>query len=351
MKNNNSNTNRFQTAESYSNQLLFLNNGIFSNGRLPKFQDKILANQFSKIPVNKLKVFQVNLGYLCNQVCEHCHVDAGPSRREIMSWSTMLECLKVIKQEQHEIVDLTGGAPEMNPKFKQFIIALKKLNVKDVIVRSNLTVFYAHKRFNDLPEFFKKHNLHVISSLPCYTKENTDKQRGNGVFSKSITALRKLNALGYGKDSSLKLDLVYNPGGAFLPGDQQKLELAYKKELKDNFDVNFNQLFTITNMPISRFLDFLIASDRYELYMTSLVNAFNQTTIADLMCTHKLSVHWQGYLYDCDFNQMLGLKVASKSNHISDFKIKEFNDREIIISQHCYGCAAGAGSSCQGTVI
>ena len=239
----------------------------------------------------------------------------------------------------------------MNPKFRQFIIELKKLNIKDIIVRSNLTVFYAHRRFKDLPEFFKEHKIHVVSSLPCYTKENTDKQRGEGVFSKSITALKQLNELGYGNDSSLVLDLVYNPGGAFLPGNQQDLELAYKKELKENFDIDFNQLFTITNMPISRFLDFLIASERYEEYMTSLVNAFNPSTISDLMCTHTISVDWQGFLYDCDFNQMLDLKVSSDSNHISKFNSTKMRERNIIVSQHCYGCTAGAGSSCQGTVV
>ena len=333
------------------NQLPFFNDGFFSEGRLPKFRDNIKKNNYSKLPINTLKVFQINLGYLCNQTCEHCHVDAGPQRREIMSWETMLECLNVIEKVQPEVVDLTGGAPEMNPKFKQFVLELKKLNIKDIIVRSNLTVFYAHKRFNDLPDFFKKHRLHIISSLPCYTKENTDKQRGEGVFNQSIEALKRLNHLGYASVPDLELDLVYNPGGAFLPGDQKKLELAYKHELKENFNISFNQLFTITNMPISRFLDFLIASERYEEYMTSLVNAFNPATIDELMCTHTISVDWEGYLYDCDFNQMLGLKLQSESNHISDFNIAAINKREIITSQHCYGCAAGSGSSCQGTVL
>ncbi len=333
------------------NQLNFLNNGFFSKYNLPTFEEKLKQTNFSNIPLSKLKIFQINLGYMCNQVCEHCHVDAGPDRKEIMNWETMTYCLEAIKISKPEVVDLTGGAPEMNPYFKDFILALKKLKVPEIIVRSNLTIFFANKKFADLPQFFKSNKIHIVSSLPCYTAENTDKQRGEGVFNKSIKALLLLNEMGYGADQDLILDLVYNPGGAFLPGDQKVLEKDYKKELMSNFNIRFNQLFAITNMPVSRFLDFLIASERYDDYMTTLVNSFNPKTINDLMCTNTLSVSWNGNLYDCDFNQMLELTNSSASKNIKDFNAKELSKRTIVTSQHCYGCTAGTGSSCQGTVL
>jgi len=351
LKNNNSNTNRFQTAESYSNQLLFLNNGIFSNGRLPKFQDKILANQFSKIPVNKLKVFQVNLGYLCNQVCEHCHVDAGPDRKEMMSREILEKSIEILQQTSINTLDLTGGAPEMHPEFRWLVENASKEKIHDLIVRSNLTIIMANKRFYDLPDFFASNNVHVISSLPFYKKEKTDRQRGEGVFSKSIDALKMLNKVGYGKEgSSLKLDLVYNPSGAFLPASQEILENDYKEVLFSEFGIEFNNLFTITNLPISRFLEYLIASENYEHYMSTLVNSFNPSTLSNLMCTNTLSVSWDGNLFDCDFNQMLDLGVESKVKNIKDFDLKLLQNRKISVSQHCYGCTAGSGSSCQGTI-
>jgi radical SAM/Cys-rich protein len=333
------------------NQLKLLTDGVFGKSKLPTFKEKLIELNFQNIPLKKLKVFQINLGYMCNQVCEHCHVDAGPDRKEIMSWETMNDCLAAIKVSKPEVVDLTGGAPEMNPNFRQFILALKKLNVNDIIVRSNLTIFLANKKYLDLPQFFKENNIHVISSLPCYTQENTDKQRGEGVFNKSIESLILLNDIGYGKEESLKLDLVFNPGGASLPGDQNSLELDYKKELLDNFGIVFNQLYTITNMPISRFLDYLIVSEKYDEYMTTLVNSFNPSTLGELMCSNTISVSWDGRLYDCDFNQMLELSVKSTSKHIREFNSYQLSRREIRTSQHCYGCTAGAGSSCQGTVI
>lgn len=333
------------------NQLKLLNNGIFGESKLPFFNEKLIEFNCQKIPLKQLEVFQINLGYMCNQVCEHCHVDAGPDRKEIMSWQTMNDCLSAIKESKPDIVDLTGGAPEMNPNFKRFILALKNLNIKDIIVRSNLTIFLANKKYSDLPQFFKENEIHVISSLPCYTQENTDKQRGEGVFNKSIESLILLNNIGYGKEDSLKLDLVFNPGGASLPGNQKALELDYKNQLFENFGIVFNQLYTITNMPISRFLDYLIVSEKYEQYMTTLVNSFNPSTLGQLMCSNTISVSWDGKLYDCDFNQMLELSVASKSKHISEFNVSHLSEREIRTSQHCYGCTAGAGSSCQGTVL
>jgi len=332
-------------------QIEVLSNGQFANGELPTFAKKIAAtNQFPLRP-KKLEILQINMGYMCNQVCAHCHVDAGPDRKEIMTKKTMQECLNVIKKTGAHTLDLTGGAPEMNPNFRWFVEEAAKLGINDFIVRSNLTIIRANKKFHDLPEFFKKHTIHVVSSMPHWTRGKTDKQRGDGVFDKSIQALQELNAVGYGiPGSDLKLDLVYNPSGAFLPGNQKALENDFKKALREEFNINFNSLFAITNLPISRFLDYLIASENYEDYMYALVEAYNPEAVKNVMCTNTLSVSWDGWLFDCDFNQMLNLKVASKVNHISAYNEKLIQNRNIIINQHCYGCTAGAGSSCQGVV-
>lgn len=332
-------------------QLEILSNGIFASNELPTFAKKIKeTNQFPLRP-KKLEILQINVGYMCNQVCAHCHVDAGPDRKEIMTRETMQQCLEVIKKTGAHTLDLTGGAPEMNPNFRWFVEEAAKVGIKDFIVRSNLTIIRANKKYHDLPEFFKKHNVHVVSSMPHWTRGKTDKQRGDGVFDKSIQALKDLNAVGYGMpDSKLRLDLVYNPSGAFLPGDQMALEADFKKALKEDFDIDFHNLFAITNLPISRFLDYLIASENYEDYMYALVDAYNPAAVENVMCTNTLSVSWDGYLYDCDFNQMLNLKVASKVKHISEYNEELLQNRNIVINQHCYGCTAGAGSSCQGVV-
>ena len=332
-------------------QLEILSNGVFADGELPTFAKKIKeTNQFPLRP-KKLEILQINLGYMCNQVCAHCHVDAGPDRKEIMTKETMEQCLEVIRKTGAHTLDLTGGAPEMNPSFRWFVEEASKAGIKDFIVRSNLTIIRANKKYYDLPEFFKKHNVHVVSSMPHWTRGKTDKQRGDGVFDKSIEALKMLNEVGYGiEGTGLQLDLVYNPSGAFLPGDQVALENDFKKALDEDFGISFNSLFAITNLPISRFLDYLIASENYEDYMYSLVEAYNPMAVENVMCTNTLSVSWDGYLYDCDFNQMLNLKVASKLQHISEYNEALLQDRNIIINQHCYGCTAGAGSSCQGTV-
>jgi radical SAM/Cys-rich protein len=315
------------------------------------FSAQLEAVNKSVLKPKTLEILQINVGYMCNQVCEHCHVDAGPDRKEIMTRETMQQCLDVIKKTGAHTLDLTGGAPEMNPDFRWFVVEATKIGVKDFIVRSNLTIITANKKYYDLPEFFKKHNIHVISSMPHWTKGKTDKQRGNGVFNASIKALKMLNDVGYGMPGSkLKLDLVYNPSGAFLPGDQAALESDFKKALLSDFDIQFHQLFSITNLPISRFLDYLIASDNYNDYMYNLVEAFNPAAVENVMCTNTLSVSWDGWLYDCDFNQMLELKVKSSVQHISQFNKEALSNRTICISQHCYGCTAGAGSSCQGTV-
>ncbi|WP_100610085.1 arsenosugar biosynthesis radical SAM (seleno)protein ArsS [Confluentibacter lentus] len=332
-------------------QLEILSNGIFKSGDLPTFKSKISETNQFPLKAKKLEILQINVGYMCNQTCSHCHVDAGPDRKEIMTRETMQQILEVIKQTGAHTLDLTGGAPEMNPDFRWFVEEASKVGVKDFIVRSNLTIITANKKYCNLPEFFKKHNIHVVSSMPHWTKGKTDKQRGDGVFNKSIEALKMLNAIGYGMPNNhLKLDLVYNPSGAFLPGNQSSLEKDFKKALKEDFNIQFHKLFALTNLPISRFLDYLIASDNYEDYMYALVEAYNPIAVANVMCTNTLSVSWDGYLYDCDFNQMLNLPVNSKAKHISEYNEALLEGRDIVISQHCYGCTAGAGSSCQGSV-
>jgi radical SAM/Cys-rich protein len=331
-------------------QVEFLNNGIFKEGKLPTFKSKIEAFGHFPLKPSKIEIFQMNIGYMCNQVCKHCHVDAGPDRKEIMTRETMQQCLDVLEQAKIHTLDITGGAPEMNPDFRWFVTEAKKRGVQEIIVRSNLTIILANPKYHDLPAFFKEHGVRVCSSLPFYNADKTNRQRGEGVFETSVKALQMLNVVGYGKpDSGLILDLVYNPSGAFLPGDQTQLERDFKKELKEHFSIDFNSLFTITNIPISRFLDFLIESGNYEEYMEKLINAFNPMAVGGVMCRNTVSIDWQGFLYDCDFNQMLGLKTdARKGQHISTFNVVALESRDIVIGQHCFACTAGAGSSCQG---
>ncbi len=333
-------------------QVKFLSNGIFGEGQLPTFKDKIKPEGHFPLKPAKIEIFQVNVGYMCNQVCKHCHVDAGPDRKEIMTRETMQQCLDLIAQTGIHTLDLTGGAPEMNPDFRWFVEQANQVGVEEIIVRSNLTIILANPKYHDLPEFFRKNKVRVVSSLPFYNADKTDRQRGEGVFDKSIKALQMLNTVGYGKEGSgLNLDLVYNPNGAFLPGDQAELERDFKKELKEHFDIDFNSLFTITNMPISRFLEFLVRTENYEEYMEKLVMSFNPSAVEGVMCRNTISVDYDGHMYDCDFNQMLGLKVEKKAGqHVSEFNLAKLEDRNIIINQHCFGCTAGAGSSCQGTV-
>lgn len=332
------------------NQLEILSGSLFQSGDLPTFSSKIKETNTQLTP-KAVDVLQVNLGYMCNQVCAHCHVDAGPDRKEIMTQSTMQDCLAVINQEQIKTLDLTGGAPEMNPNFRWFVTEAHKLGVQDIIVRSNLTILLANPSYYDLPKFFKSLQIHVVSSLPHWTEGKTDKQRGKGVFSQSIKALQALNDVGYGMpDSSLKLDLVFNPSGAFLPGNQKSLQKEFKRKLLSKFNIQFHELFTITNLPISRFLEYLLASGNYETYMQKLVEAYNPTTLDHVMCRNTLSVGYDGSLYDCDFNQMLALPIQASQNHIRDYSTSILQ-REIAIHQHCYGCTAGSGSSCQGSLM
>lgn len=316
-----------------------------------RFEDRLETIGLYPFKPTGLEIFQVNVGYMCNQTCAHCHVDAGPDRKEIMTRETMQQCLDALAKTDISTVDLTGGAPEMNPDFRWFVEEITKLGRK-TMVRCNLTIILANKKYHDLPQFFAEHKVEVISSLPFYNKSRTDAQRGDGVFEDSIKALQMLNEAGYGKEGSdLKLNLVYNPSGAFLPGSQASLESQFKRELKRLYDIDFNSLFCITNMPISRFLDYLIESGNYETYMEKLVEAFNPVAAANVMCRTTISVGWDGYLYDCDFNQMLGLKVNHGTpNHISNWDTGQLLEREIVLNQHCYGCTAGSGSSCGGAV-
>ncbi|GAB2528541.1 arsenosugar biosynthesis radical SAM (seleno)protein ArsS [Spirosoma aerophilum] len=330
-------------------QLQSLHDEVADTLQLPLFHQKLdEAGLFPLRPVDPV-VFQINVGKMCNQVCRHCHVDAGPDRKEIMTRETMQQCLDALAKTAIPTVDLTGGAPEMNPDFRWFVEEIRKLG-RHVIVRCNLTIIVANPKYHDLPEFFRQHQVEVVSSLPFYNADKTDRQRGKGVFEDSVKALRMLNAVGYGQpDTGLRLNLVYNPNGAFLPGAQAGLQRQFKRALLDEFGIVFNDLYAITNIPISRYLDYLISSGNYNGYMEKLVNAFNPTAAAGVMCRNTLSVSWDGYLHDCDFNQMLDLKVASSVQHVRQFDLDTLNQRAVVVNQHCYGCTAGAGSSCGGT--
>jgi radical SAM/Cys-rich protein len=298
-----------------------------------------------------MTVFQINVGKLCNQTCGHCHVDAGPDRREVMSPETAKLCLAALARTEIPTVDITGGAPELCPSFRRLVEGAHALG-RHVIDRCNLTVLLLPSQ-RDLAEFLAAHRVEVVASLPYYLEAETDAQRGEGIFGKSIEALKRLNDLGYGHSGSgLQLNLVYNPVGAYLPPAQLSIEADFKRELARRHGIVFNQLFTITNMPISRFLEFLLRSGNYEHYMEKLVNAYNPAAAAGVMCRNTLSVGWEGTMYDCDFNQMLELPVNhGVPRHIRDFDPSRLNLREIVIGQHCFGCTAGAGSSCGGTVV
>lgn len=322
---------------------------FLQKSEIEPFEVKIRQFGYSQLAPTGIDILQVNVGKMCNQTCNHCHVDAGPDRKEIMDRETMQHCLDAVDQGNIKVVDLTGGAPEMNPDFRWFVVELNKRGVH-IMVRSNLTIILANPKYHDLPDFFKENKVEVISSLPHFSKIRTDAQRGDGVFSKSIEALKMLNGVGYGvQGSGLQLNLVYNPTGALLPPSQSSLERDYKDQLLRKYDITFNSLFSITNMPISRFLDYLLASGNYEKYMDELVTNFNPTSVESVMCRNMLSVGWDGYLYDCDFNQMLDMKT-NEVEHIKGFSKEKLTKRLIKLGQHCYGCTAGAGSSCGGEI-
>ncbi len=334
-------------------QLKVLNGKTLSDAKFPAFSNMIREAGFSDgvIKPTRIEIFQVNTGKLCNQTCAHCHVDAGPDRRkENMSRAHFEKCLEILSRYDIGTVDITGGAPEMNPNFRWFVAACRGLG-KRVIDRCNLTIIMANPKYRDLPDFFAEHQVEIVSSLPHYSARRTDSQRGEGVFEDSIKALQLLNAVGYGKPGTgLTINLVYNPTGIFLPGNQAALEDDFKRQLKRKFDIDFNALYAITNMPISRFMDYLLENNQYETYMQTLLDAFNPGAVEGVMCRNTISVSWDGYLYDCDFNQMLDLKVAGPSQHLDNFDLETLQHRNIVLNQHCYGCTAGAGSSCGGQV-
>jgi radical SAM/Cys-rich protein len=297
-----------------------------------------------------ITVFQINVGKLCNQTCRHCHVDAGPDRTESMSRETAELCIQALAKTDIPTVDITGGAPELNPNFRWLVEQARALG-RQVLDRCNLSVLLIPSQA-DLANFLATHHVEVVASLPSYRASQTDAQRGDGIFEKSIQALRLLNRLGYGQpDSGLSLNLVYNPVGAFLPPKQGAIEAQFRKELRARHGVEFNHLYTITNMPISRYLEFLVESGNYEQYMERLANAFNPAAAAGVMCRYTISVSWDGRLYDCDFNQMLDLPIDHGAPaHIRDFDPAQLNQRQITTRNHCYGCTAGTGSSCGGSV-
>lgn len=313
--------------------------------------DKRQSSQFPAINRAMLDTLQVNLGYRCNQACAHCHVDAGPKRTEEMTLETIELILKVIATRDIRTLDLTGGAPELNPHFRYLVTAARALGVK-VIDRCNLTILEEPGQ-GGLAIFLANNGVAVTASLPCYTAENVDFQRGKGVFEKSIRGLRELNQLGYARpESGLTLELVYNPIGPSLPPPQSTLEEAYRDELEINYGIKFTKLLTIANMPIARFRHALIRDRELDTYLALLMDAHSGSNLEQVMCRSTVSIDWRGYVYDCDFNQMLGLPLGARvgSTHLSALLDESFQDRPIATAEHCFGCTAGQGSSCGGAL-
>lgn len=296
-----------------------------------------------------LRTVQVNIGLKCNLACHHCHVESGPRRTEEMHWETMLMVLSAARAVGAETIDITGGAPEMNPNFRRFVAAARAQG-HEVIVRTNLTIVL-EPGYGDLPEFFKEQGVHLIASLPCYLEENVVKQRGRHVYVESIEVIQRLNAVGFGVEPQLQLDLVYNPGGPSLPPPQEQLEAEYRRELVTRFGICFTRLLTITNMPIGRFQHDLDRSGRGEAYRARLRDHFNAGTLEQLMCRHQIHIGYDGTLHDCDFNYALGLANAAPApGHIRDFDVAALRERRIVTAEHCFGCTAGCGSSCTGAI-
>jgi len=309
----------------------------------------LLNSDFPKIKRGQLNTLQMNLGYLCNLSCTHCHVNAGPNRTELMSRETMQVALQFASKYQLKYLDLTGGSPEMNPDFKWLVKAAKQQGLH-VMDRCNPTIL-EEPGYDGVAKFLAEQQVEVIASLPCYLEDNVDAQRGKGVFNTSIKALQKLNALGYGKQGSgLLLNLVFNPQGLNLPAPQFELQEAYRHFLNEQFDIQFNELFTITNMPIQRFGSVLDSKGQFGEYMGKLKQAYQAENLPQVMCKSLINVDWQGFVYDCDFNQMLALPLAGKATHLSELLLDLPNDLAISVADHCYGCTAGQGSSCTGAL-
>ena len=298
----------------------------------------------------RIDVLQVNLGLRCNQQCTHCHLEASPQRREMMEWPTMQLVLGAAKSVHCKLVDLTGGSPELNPNFRRFVTALRQEGCS-VQVRTNLTVLL-ESGMEELPEFLREHQIRLVASMPCYLEENVCAQRGKGVYEKSIAAIKRLNSLGYGSNPELPLNLVYNPGGPFLPPPQFALEEDYRRELERRFGITFTRLLTITNMPLGRFQKELNRQSQEQNYLQLLRTSFNPQTLLGLMCRHQLSVGWDGTLYDCDFNLALSLPVNHGApDHIQSFRPEDLRMRRIVTGEHCFACTAGSGSSCGGALV
>ncbi len=298
-----------------------------------------------------IEVLQLNVGKRCNLFCRHCHVEAGDKRKEIMSAETLDMCLEVIRANDNiSVIDITGGAPEMNPGVKEFIEKATKLGTR-LIVRSNLAIL-AEQEYSEFIDIYAQNKVEIVASLPDCDENRANRQRGKGFFAKFIQAAKILNEKGYAKEKSdLVINLVHNPLGAYLPANQKSLEQNYKLILKNKYDIDFNSLFCINNMPVGRYLDFLLTSGNYDEYMYELLQAFNPTALENVMCRTMVSVAWNGRLFDCDFNQMLNMPVSSRySDHISSFDMEKLSGRPIVLHNHCYGCTAGAGSSCQGAL-
>jgi radical SAM/Cys-rich protein len=318
-----------------------------------RFAEKLGANSLSLCRARP-EIIQVNVGKLCNLTCMHCHVNAGPKRKEIMTRDTIDRIINWLTKTDIPIVDLTGGAPEMIPDFRYFIMQIGALQLpRHVIDRCNLTILL-EPGYEDLGEFLAINKVEIIASMPCYSAENVNAQRGEGVFEASIAALQLLNSLGYGTDPHLPLHLVYNPVGAFLPPTQKELEVDYKRELEKQFGIMFNKLYALSNLPIGRFASYLRRSGRLEEYMQLLIHAFNPATVSGLMCRNTISVGWRGEVYDCDFNQQLGMQWSSnggsKRLFLWDIDPDSLEGRDIMTGDHCFGCTAGAGSSCGGAI-
>lgn len=307
------------------------------------FYKKVLSVRSGPLSADEVSTLQVNVGYRCNLACKHCHVEGGPSRTEMMDRETADSVLAVLAEHPMGAIDITGGAPELNPHFRYLLTEARRLN-KHIIARTNLVVFY-EKGMEDIPEFYQKNRVELVASLPYYIEDNVDRVRGNGTFKKCIAALRKLNSLGYGEQGGLALNLVYNPQGAFLAPDQKILEAEYKKELQARFGISFNRLYTFTNMPIGRFRHFLARTGNLEKYLDKLVCSFNPATLDGIMCRGLISVGWDGRLYDCDFNQALSLPVNVAGADLRGFDLAALSQRTINVGDHCFGCTAGQGST------
>ena len=309
-----------------------------------------MKTAFPNIKKEFIDTLQINIGYKCNQACKHCHVNSSPSRTEMMSEEILNLIPKIINKFNIKTLDITGGAPEMNPNFKKLVLSLKNQNI-NIIDRCNLTIFF-EKGYEDLPDFLAENNVIITASLPCYEKENVEKQRGSGVFDKSINAIKILNKLGYGiNETGLQLNLVYNPINPTLPPPQEKLETDYKNILYEKYNITFNNLYTITNMPINRYADFLKMTGELEKYFELLANNFNQKNLKNLMCKKTISVDWEGQIYDCDFNQQLKLKSLNGPKNLYELlNYSSSFDYQIAAKNHCFACTAGAGSSCGGSL-